>query len=326
MTERRGFTLIELLVVVAIIGILVALLLPAVQAARAAARRIQCANNLKQLALAAHNFHDVHESFPPGLNQFVVSSSPRFRGTSLFTYLMPFLEQGNAVSDWDYDYPMKNTIGGREALSAAVLPVLLCPSDFLEENPVLESGCYYGMTSYGGNGGRRSFPADAATCDGIFHTTGPASLPQPYQQTVRLTDIKDGTNHTLLLGERSHRDVNYATFVDQYWAESLKYWGMWAAIGGRRRIGDVTLNAAVPINYLTPVDYLHREQAVPPIQSRSEFWPYEDDRKCAYGSEHAAGAHFAFCDGSVQFLTESLPLQTLQAFSTRAGREVAQRQ
>ena len=169
MRSERAFTLVELLVVMAIIGVLIAILLPAVQAAREAARRAQCANNLKQLALAAHNYHDAHGIFPPGLNQFTASSSPRFRGTSLFTFLLPYLEQGNVLAGWDYGRPLNNTRGGADAPSATVLPVFLCPSDVIEENPVVVAGRYYGMTSYGGNGGTRSYDPDLAACDGVFH-------------------------------------------------------------------------------------------------------------------------------------------------------------
>lgn len=319
---RRGFTLVELLVVTAVIGLLAALLLPAVQAAREAARRLQCANHLRQLALAAHNYHSTHRTFPPGLHQFEVISPPRFRGTSLFTFLMPYLEQGNVVSTWDYTFPLRNTAGGRQALSATVLPVLLCPTDPIEENPVVVADRHYAMTSYGGNGGSRSFPADATLCDGIFHTTGSASLPRPHQQPVRIDDIHDGTSHTLLLGERSHRDLNLESFVAANWAESLKFLGKWAAIGGRQRIGDVTMSAAVPINYLLPFDFARRHQGNPPANSYSDFLPYEDLRKCAFGSLHPGGAQFAFCDGAVRLLAETTSLETLRALSTRAGREL----
>jgi prepilin-type N-terminal cleavage/methylation domain-containing protein/prepilin-type processing-associated H-X9-DG protein len=318
----RGFTLVELLVVIAVAGALTALLVPAVQQAREAARRLQCANNLKQLALAASSYHEGHATFPPGLNQFEVSGSPRFRGTSLFTFLLPHLEEGSVLKDWDYAFPLNNTQGGPRARSAMVLSMLLCPSDHIEENPVAVGGRYYGITSYGGNGGTRSYYPDFATCDGMFHTTGPASHPKPNQQPVNLAMVHDGTSHTILLGERSHKDRNLKTFVRYYWAESLKYLGRWPAIGGRKRIADVTMSACAPINYRIPFDYQSRHQADPPLASSRDFEQYEDRRKCAFGSNHNHGANFAFVDGSVRFLRQSLPLEVLQALCTRDGEEV----
>lgn len=322
MSPYRGFTLVEVLVSVAIVGILVSLLLPAVQAARSAAQRVQCANHLRQLALAAHNYHLSHGMFPPGLNQFEFAAPPRYRGTSLFTFLLPYVEQGTLADRWDYAAPLNNTVGGRQAPAAAVLSTFVCPADPIEENPVLAAGRYYGITSYGGNGGTRSFHPDVATCDGIFHTTGPASVPQPFQAPMRLSDIRDGTSQTLLFGERSHRDPHLRTFAVRSWAEPLQYLGKWSAIGGRQRIGDVTLSAAVPINYRIPFDFDHRDQATPPPQLPGDFATYEDLRKCAYGSEHPGGAQFAFCDGSTHFLADAMHLDVLRGLSTRAGGEV----
>jgi prepilin-type N-terminal cleavage/methylation domain-containing protein/prepilin-type processing-associated H-X9-DG protein len=322
MESRRAFTLVELLVVIAIIGILLGLLLPAVQAAREAARCMQCANNLKQLALAAHEYHEAHETFPPGLNQFEFPSSPRYRGTSVFTFMLPHLEQGTVLEDWDYTYPLRNTEGGPDARSAVVLSVFVCPSDSIEANPSVAGGCYSGMTSYGGNGGTRSFHPLHATCDGMFHTTGPASVPQPDQGPVSTAMVGDGTSNTILFGERCHDDPNLKTFAAVYWAQSIETVGSWSAIGGRRRIGDVTMSAFVEINYQTPVDYDHRDEAVPPASSWRDFEIHEDRRLCAFGSNHRSGANFALVDGSVRFLSETLPLETLQALCTRAGQEV----
>src|SRR5688572_17266819 len=115
MRKRNAFTLIELLVVIAIIAILIGLLLPAVQKVRAAAARIECANNIKQLALAAHNYHDVNGKFPPGVYQLSFAGMPRFRGVSLFVYLLPYLEQDNLFKGWDFVDPLTNTVGGPDA-------------------------------------------------------------------------------------------------------------------------------------------------------------------------------------------------------------------
>jgi len=324
MKPPRAFTLVELLVVIAVIGVLVALLLPAVQSARESARRVECANHLKQLALAAHGFNTAHRSFPPGLEQFEVSAPPRYRGTSLFTFLLPYVEQGTILADWDYDFPLRNTDGGPAARSATVLGLLLCPSDRIEENPVNVGGGYYGMTSYGGNGGTRSFHPDYATCDGMFHTTGPASLPEPNQRPVKASMVTDGTSNTILLGERSHEDRNLQTYVPNYWADSLTYLGKWAAIGGRRRIGDVTMSALVPINHRVPFGYEQRHRLQPRPRYARDFAIHEDRRVCAFGSSHPGGATFAMADGSVCFIQESLPLETLRALCTRAGNELVE--
>ena len=316
-----GFTLLELLVVTGIIGVLLVLLLPALQAARGSTRRTICANNLRQLALAGREYHEARQSFPPGLEQSRFSTPPRFRGTSLFAFLMPFLEGGQLTKNWDHERPLRNADGGPTALTAVVPPVLLCPSDPMETNPIEVAGRYFGMISYGGNGGSRSSdPADALT-DGIFHTTGPASEPRPDQRPVRIEQVRDGTSQTILFGERCHADANYETFARMHWAESLRYLGRWAAIGGRRRILDVTLSGSAPINYQMPCSYDQRLSAEPPLQTSRDFLFYEVWRTGAFGSGHSGGAMFAFVDGSVHFLSAAIVPECLQAMCTRAGHD-----
>ncbi len=180
MRRRSAFTLVELLVVIAIIGVLVALLLPAVQAARAAGHRAQCSSNLRQLGLAAHLYHDTHNKFPPGVYQMSFSGAPRFRGLTLFVHLLPYLEQRNLAQSWDRVNPLTNTAGGFKSNTATVLPTLICPADVILENPVDSgSGRWYGLTSYGGNGGSRSYDPQFATNDGIFFVIGPGSQTAP---------------------------------------------------------------------------------------------------------------------------------------------------
>ena len=129
---RRGFTLIELLVVIAIIAVLVALLLPAVQQAREAARRSQCKNNLKQLGLAVHNYHETAGMFPSGLLNWATPAGqqnpPANRGVGVFALLLGQLDQGPLAEQWNYDDPFLNVTSGR---AATVLPALLCPSDVI---------------------------------------------------------------------------------------------------------------------------------------------------------------------------------------------------
>src|SRR5262249_38722529 len=175
------------------------------------------------------------------------ADAPVFRGYSLFTYLLPYLEQDNLYRSWDFVDPLTNTAGGASARTAVVLPTLLCPSDPVPTNPVTSRGRAYAITSYGGNGGRRSFDPGSASTDGIFHTTGPGSLPVANQTPVALGDITDGAANTLLFGERSHFDPAFDALPGL--RRKMAEWGWWAASAGRLAAGDVTLSAAVPINY-----------------------------------------------------------------------------
>lgn len=317
---RHGFTLVEVLVVIAIIGILIALLLPAVQSARESARRMQCANQLKQLALAAHSFHTTRGSFPPG-----VDHSSR-RGISLFVFLLPYFEQSNLHEQWNYANPNNNTLGGKQALAATVLPELICPSDQIPSNPMMNhgSGKWYGITSYGGNGGTRSFHPDCGMLmtDGVFFTTGQYSFPQENQVPVCTADIRDGASNTLLFGERSHTDWNYDSFAAHGFEQTMGEYGYWTGSGGHLALGDVTLSSHARINYRVPITYDGRAAADPPVNSRADFRFYADLRLCAFGSNHPGGANFAFADGSIHFLSESMELASLRVLSTRRGGEI----
>ncbi len=176
--RRAGFTLVELLVVIAIIGILVALLLPAVQAAREAARRTQCNNNLKQLAIGLHNHHDVRGHFP---HAYVLNAALPNGNWGWAPRVFPFIEQGNlheALNPGDYlgDIPVVN------ATTQTALPVMLCPSD---PTGKLNTFCL----SYAKN----NYPPSAQICT----ATSPS---------VRIPDITDGTSNVLLIGERERKD------------------------------------------------------------------------------------------------------------------------
>ena len=176
---QRGMTLVELLVVIAIIGALVALLLPAVQSVREASRRAACQNNLRQLALAAQSHHDARDALPSGQEQWLVINPPVYRGFSVFSCLLPYLEETNRSLAWNLVDPLDNTVGGAQSNTAAVVGRFLCPSDVFNANPVTTAqGWIYALGSYGGSGGTRSYFPASATADGLFHTTGLASEPQ----------------------------------------------------------------------------------------------------------------------------------------------------
>jgi prepilin-type N-terminal cleavage/methylation domain-containing protein/prepilin-type processing-associated H-X9-DG protein len=314
--HRGAFTLIELLVVIAIIGVLIGLLVPAVQKVREAAIRIQCSNNLKQLALAAHHHHDTTGMFPNGVHPVDSINGRHANGTCWKVELLPYFEQANLKNLWDYSDFSNNVAGEKNAATAQVLQVLRCPSDPLPDPVYVDPTSwnpeyayargFYGRSSYGGNGGTRSFQTQSK--DGMF-----------FQDSgIRLRDVTDGTSNTLLFGERSHRDSEFdrITFARHSTFYPLDQAGKWAAVfpTGGGSLMEHLLSTPVPINYRLPAG-TSDEEFNGPTGARN-------NRLCAFGSGHPGGANFAFADGSVRFLSDSIPLETLQALSTRAGGEV----
>jgi prepilin-type processing-associated H-X9-DG protein len=302
-----------LLVVIAIIAVLIGLLVPAVQKVREAAARTQCLNNLKQTALAAQGYHGDHKKFPVGVHPAVDVGGVPTGGTNLWVELLPYIEQDNLHKKWD-PWDNRNNVGGRDAVSAQVINILLCPSDPLPEkvteltvaNAPPWSWGFYGMSSYGGNAGTRSLPVKPPlpnippmSGDGIFYI----------DSGVRSNCISDGTSNTFLFGERYHRDPQYDLLQPKLrpGGGRIGQAGMWGYVAGVGAMGNVTLHTAAPINYQMPPD--------------GDLLNYFD-RGCAFGSGHPGGANFAFADGSVRFVRDSISLQTLQALSTRCGGEV----
>jgi prepilin-type N-terminal cleavage/methylation domain-containing protein/prepilin-type processing-associated H-X9-DG protein len=292
--RRPAFTLVELLVVIAIVAVLLALLLPAVQKVRAAANRAHCANNLKQLALAAHQYHDAHHSFPPGFFR----APGHMREVTVFTLfvsLLPNIEQDNLARRWDYQRYGNNRGPYPTAPAAQVIAVYICPADALPRpaifrNEPSDPPDHWGLTSYGGNAGIRS--TGWPTSDGVFYEGS----------AVRLADITDGACNTLLFGERDHFDPNYDRLCPR---DPIGSNGWWAYPG----TSDVTLSAAVAINFLVPASAL-------------DCTKVKADRLSAFGSRHPGGANFALADGSVRFLSTATSVTVLRYLSTRAGGEV----
>jgi prepilin-type N-terminal cleavage/methylation domain-containing protein/prepilin-type processing-associated H-X9-DG protein len=314
--KPRAFTLVELLIVIAIIGVLIALLLPAIHAARGSARRNSCLNNMRQLGLASQHYHDVNKKFPTGARLPIDVAGVPTDGVNLWVELLLYFEQDNLHRRWDYNDNRNNVAGGANAIQAQVIEILLCPSDPLPERVVettaanaaptpLWSRGHYGLSSYGGNAGKRSVnpgsPPDfpGITRDGIFFL----------DSSVRLLQVTDGGSHTLLFGERFHNDPEYDLRQPEILPGKapMAELGKWGFVPGVGAMAHVALHAAVKINYQAP-----------PGADRL------DDRTCAFGSGHPGGANFAFADGSARFVAEDLPLEPLQALSTRAGEEVAE--
>jgi prepilin-type processing-associated H-X9-DG protein len=233
----------------------------------------------------------------------------------LWIELLPYFEQDNLYNKWDCYDNRDNVAGGTSATQAQVIKILLCPSDPLPE-PVVQltsansltppwSWGFYGMSSYGGNAGKRSVKAGnppaytGMTRDGIFFIGS----------SVRFAQITDGTSNTFLFGERYHRDPQYDLQHDVFWpgSASMTQWGRWGYVANQGAMGNVTLSTPVRINYQ--------------MSPGGDFTAVEN-RVCAFGSGHPGGANFAFADGSVRFVSQSIPLAMLQALSTRGCGEV----
>jgi prepilin-type N-terminal cleavage/methylation domain-containing protein/prepilin-type processing-associated H-X9-DG protein len=305
--RRYGFTLIELLVVIAIIALLIGMLLPAVQKVREAANRAKCQNNLKQLGLAAVNYHDTNNGFPT-----VTDSTHNMPS---FALLLPYLEQQalyqvlyqQVISGWQSG----SNSGGPGAAVATPLSVMACPSDSgIPSPPVVQdlnigSSCYWEVTSYRSNlSGLDLYSAGTTQNDGVVVDT--AFSP------IQITAITDGTSNTILFGEFSHFDPNWPQYASNLavpnYPLSLLYseWTWVAEDGPPIASGYYPLNNPLPSSLPTDLFYA--------ILTRC--W--------TYGSGHAGGANFVFCDGSVHFLSNAINNNAglLSALSTHAGGEV----
>jgi len=313
-SPSRAFTLVELLVVIAIIGILVALLLPAIQAAREAARRTQCSNHLKQLSLALQNYHDSYYSFPYNADPQSADVATRQRGPSWFVRILPFMEQGAIVQqaifsgDWSLqDGPSPNTA----LLNGLIIPGLFCPSSPLPQTKSLSSGSNPGPTIV-------QLP-NYVGIEGSYYVGGTSATaaPQPYQDTygravyngviqiaefpVRMSQITDGTSTTLVVSEQSNFqfDAN-GNKIDR---RSSGHWGGAWSCGAAAR--NWTQN-------VTTIRY--------PIAGgfglSGNTQPYEVN--IPLFSSHPGGVLGALADGSVRFIAENIDFSTLTALADRA--------
>jgi prepilin-type N-terminal cleavage/methylation domain-containing protein/prepilin-type processing-associated H-X9-DG protein len=302
---RTGFTLVELLVVIAIIGILIALLLPAVQAAREAARRSQCSNNLKQMGLGLHNYHDSFKSFPAAY----ISNS----GWGWGTAILPFAEQQPLYDQID---PAQRRFGdggtapaGTVTLAQTILSVYQCPSDLApqsglnarpDEQPFAVPGRPGGGTQY--QVGYSSYVAIKGTNGPINgRTPAPDNVPGMFVQNhwTNLAKVLDGTANTIALGERCYGGVDQAN-PPPYSRRGSIWMGASVDLGtGSHNNDDVFMNMA-RVTSLTGGNMDHMINS-PLVTANSR-------RACA--SYHPGGAQFAFCDGSVHFIPETISAVT----------------
>ena len=296
---RRGFTLIELLVVIAIIALLIALLLPAVQQAREAARRTQCKNNLKQIGLALHNYHNVHNTFPSGwiaidLTTSLPNAHEGINGAGWATMILPYIEQANLYTQFNANVAIHTPLN--TAFLNNTLATFRCPSDPQPDRWEIEEEGNPGtviaelpIANYVGSwgtvelddcenspGNAPVLPSGQCIGDGMFY----------HNSKVRIRDITDGTTNTYMVGERRTKAVD----------------GWYSTWPGMVAEGEEAFQRILGVSDHVPND---------PVAHFDDF-----------SSLHTGGTQFVMGDGSCRFISESIDKGVYQALATIQGGEV----
>jgi prepilin-type N-terminal cleavage/methylation domain-containing protein/prepilin-type processing-associated H-X9-DG protein len=318
--RRSAFTLVELLVVIAIIGVLVALLLPAVQAAREAARRMQCANNLKQLGLGLHNYHDVHKRFPPGASHGPAHIwGDRYAGHhgSFLARMLPFIEEQNLFNNINpklADPTMDSAMADGTKVYQVKVATFICPSDETSDDwngdqlyhgtPVSMQGQRAAQSNYGASMGNQYFAggpflADPARFQGASdhgHDDTGQQISGVFGHTAfgaSIAEIRDGTSKTIALGE-------------------VRPKCSWHVRDGWMHWNSLWIATTTPINYPScPNEPGFDSANATPLAGPK--WAIEQ----AFRSSHPGGCHFLLADGSVHFLTETIDYETYQRLGAR---------
>lgn len=323
--SRVAFTLVELLVVIAIIGVLVALLLPAVQAARESARRTQCVNNLRQVSLAALNYESARGHLPDGDTadwefpkttegkRAAAKACPNgaCRGPTVFIWTLPYFEQGALDQRFD-----KGIGGGwlqmsnekREVLDSTRISAYICPSNgHLEE--IKDEG--YRRDYFGCIGGRGNSRSNSPLDTPLYGRAGPVFDDGVYylNSSTKLSQISDGTSNTFGFGESNHGSRfgdGYANGGDCNASQPVWYWSVdvnpnqagSAAYGRSQRSTHLAINSTVACSDIS------KGNTIP------------------FGSEHPGGANLSYCDGHISFVSEDTEINAYQSLSTRGAGEL----
>jgi len=301
----RGFTLIELLVVIAIIAILIALLLPAVQQAREAARRTQCKNNMKQIGLAVHNYHDTFLLFPPGnttcapgLGYAGWIATPGLTGHSLFAGILPYVDQAPLYNtlNWSVlgvDYDNTSGVATHATAIKTVLPAYLCPSS-PTGSLITYNLCIQAVTHYVGIAG--TTPSATAATSGTFFKNS----------SVKIAKMTDGTSNVMMVGEYSGLAKGTSAATAQTLTDAINHRTGTAWYGGYDD-GSATLIMGA---YKTVVYAPNIVHGTAPTFNQS------------LKSQHVGGIHALMADGAVRFISENINLNTLYYISDVADGNV----
>lgn len=329
MRHARGFSLIELLVVIGIIGVLVALLLPAVQAARETGRRMTCLNHLRQISTATHNFEQSHGYFPPGSEARAYDAAPNHPHTfyrwSVLAHLTPYLEQSNAHNALDLSLPLYGTdlrvTEPNRTGAALVVPLFLCPSD--RSQPVAEG---FGPTNYAACAGSGAGGGTSFDTDGLFFVN---SRVQPRDITDGLSNTIAFSESTLGTGSESFQNGALADYQTDYgfvFSTPLTDQACASPFGWNisNRRGFAWVNgeyrSTLYNHYLLPNSPRWDCMASRPTGDPSVRYSVYGWR--AARSRHPGGVNVALADGSARYMQETVDAAIWTALSTRAGSEV----
>lgn len=317
---RRAFTLVELLVVIAIIGILIALLLPAVQAAREAARRTQCTNNLKQIGLALHTYHDTHKAFPYSYSNNALvginwGDCTNAMAHSWMQHILPFVEQAGLYNQIKFNAPLSDP--ANEAVSMTVLSGYLCPTDSNS------GGIQSSRANLPGGKDRRAvnnykavagsnwawgdaicqhkFPKGrwANNPDGLDFGNGMIcrNIWDRVENLSRIADLQDGTSNTFVVGE-----------AVPAWCTHTWWW--W--------FNGTTATCGIPLNYVS--DYIRADPVNRSLDTQWGDWP----NNYSFMSRHPGGANFCLGDGSVRFVANNIDLTTYRMMANMGDDQAVQ--
>ena len=330
----RAFTLVELLVVIAIIGVLVALLLPAVQAAHETARRTQCLNNLKQMGLGMVSYENVHKKYPMG--QWVPSTCKNCKTWGWAAFILPYVDEQNVAARIDFKRSLLDPTSSNPTAAATKIPIYLCPSTGIRHSTRREDDTIGDVNSNGNtldlNLAEGFACIDYAGIDGDTVNPNYKSLAtgQPYSQfmssgvaengilrdanvpenarAISIKQITDGLSKTMMVAEVAGRGVNPTTTTP-----ALR--GVWAGGQNTAHLPSETLDTQ---GKLQP--WINPDPTVgSPPASASAVW--SNAANVSMYSAHKGGAHFVLCDGSAHFLSEGVALEIVLALVSRDGGE-----